>query len=320
MSQHFLLSAKARTLSIAKVMRLSDDEAYETFKAVRWAANDGEAFCPRCGCAECYEYQARRIFKCKGCNRQFSVTTDTIFASRKMAHRDILAAIALFVNGAKGLSALQLSRDLDCQYKTAFVLLHKLREAMGAEQAGATLSGEVEVDGAFFGGYVKPENRKEDRKDRRRKANQSGKRRAVVIMRERNGRAVPIVADDEGDAVSEIIERVEAGSIVYADEAGCWDIFHSRYLTKRINHSVAYQDDDACTNQAESYFSRLRRMEVGTHHHVSGRYLHHYAAEAAWREDHRREPNGAQYQRVVGAALAHGVSENWKGYWQRNAA
>ena len=158
--QHFLLSAKARTLSLAKVMRLSEEEAYETFKAVRWSDNDGQAYCPRCGSVECYEYKSRRIFKCKGCGRQFSVTTETIFASRKMDLRDILAAIAIFVNGAKGYSALQMSRDLDCQYKTAFVLLHKLREAMNADQASLMLRGEVEVDGAFFGGYVKPENRK----------------------------------------------------------------------------------------------------------------------------------------------------------------
>lgn len=318
MAQHFLLSAKARTLSLVAVMRLSDDEAYETFKAIRWASNGGEAVCPRCGCVEVYSYRARRIFKCKGCEAQFSVTTDTIFASRKMSIRDLLAAIAIFVNGAKGISALQLSRDLDCQYKTAFVLAHKLREAMGAEQAGVNLRGEVEVDGAFFGGYIKPENRKEDRVDRRRKENQNGKRHAVVIMRERKGRSVPFVAQDEGDAVSTIIERIEAGSIVYADEASCWDIFHSRFLTKRINHSVAYRDEDACTNQAESFFSRLRRMEVGTHHHVSGRYLHQYANEAAWREDHRREDNGTQFERVVGAALAHSVSREWKGYWQRS--
>ena len=320
MTQHFLLSAKARTLSLVKVMRLSDAEAYDTFKAIRWADNGGEAYCPRCGSVECYEYRSRRIYKCKGCERQFSLTTDTIFASRKMSLRDLLAAIAIFVNGAKGVSALQLSRDLDCQYKTAFVLAHKLREAMGAEQAGVSLRGEVEVDGAFFGGYIKPENQKEDRVDRRRKEHQNGKRHAVVIMRERRGRSVPFVAQDEGDAVSTIIERVEAGSIVYADEAACWDIFHSRFETKRINHSVRYADKDVCTNQAESFFSRLRRMEVGTHHHVSGRYLHQYATEAAWREDHRREANGAQFERVIGAAMAHSVSREWKGYWQRKAA
>jgi transposase-like protein len=106
MTQHFLLSAEARTLSLVSVMRLSDEEAYQTFKAIRWAEHGGEPHCPRCGCVAVYEYRARRIFKCKGCTAQFSVTTATIFASRKMAIRGLLAAIAIFVNGAKGISAL----------------------------------------------------------------------------------------------------------------------------------------------------------------------------------------------------------------------
>lgn len=138
MAQHFLLSAKARTLSLVKVMHMSDEEALETFKAIRWADNDGEAYCPKCGCTAVYGYKSRPIFKSKGCKAQFSVTSGTIFASRKLARRDILAAIAIFVNGAKGISALQLSRDLDVQYKTAFVMAHKLREAMGAKVAHAT--------------------------------------------------------------------------------------------------------------------------------------------------------------------------------------
>ncbi len=128
MSQHFLLSTKATTLSLAKVMRLKEGEAYETLKQIRWAGNDGEPVCPRCRCVAVYEYRSRRIFKCKGCEAQFSLTTATIFASRKLPLRDLLAAIAIFVNGAKGISALQLSRDLDVQYQTAFVLAHKLRE------------------------------------------------------------------------------------------------------------------------------------------------------------------------------------------------
>ena len=319
MSQHFLLSAQARTLSLVKVMRLSDAEAFETFKKIRWAGNDGEPVCPRCGCVAVYGYKARRIFKCKGCGAQFSVTTDTIFASRKLPIRDLLAAIAIFVNGAKGISALQLSRDLDCQYKTAFVLAHKLREAMGAEMRDRTVSGDVEIDGAYFGGYVKPENRKEDRKDRRLAINQSGKRRCVVVMRERNGRALPFVFEGEDDALPTIQARVRSGSTVYADEASCWDALHVRFAAKRINHSVAFKDEDACTNQAESYFSRLRRMEIGTHHHVSGRYLNAYANEAAWRENYRRVPNGDQYLIAAGAALGHPVSRQWKGYWQRTA-
>lgn len=317
MSQHFLLSAAARTLSLAKVMRLSDDEAFDTFKAIRWAANAGEPVCPKCGCVAVYSYRARRIFKCKACSAQFSVTSSTIFASRKLALRDILAAIAIFVNGAKGHSALQLSRDLDVQYKTAFVLAHKLREAMGADQDAVTLKGDVEVDGAYFGGYVKPENRKADRKDRRLAINQSGKRRVVVVMRERQGRALPFVFDGEDEAVPTILDRVESGSTINADEASSWDALHARFMTRRINHSVAFSDDGACTNQAESYFSRLRRAELGTHHHISGRYLDQYAREMAWREDHRRTSNGEQWALVAAAAMAHAVSRTWKGYWQR---
>lgn len=320
MSQHFLLSAKARTLSLVQVMRLSDDEAYETFKAIRWAENDGNPICPRCGDLEAYEYRTRKIFKCKGCHAQYSLTTDTIFASRKMALRDILAAIAIFVNGAKGYSALQLSRDLDCQYKTAFVLAHKLREAMGAEMQDRTLSGDVEIDGGYFGGYRKPENHKRDRVDRRLAVHRTGKRKVVVVMRERDGKSLARVFKHEGHSLDTIHERVEEGSTIFADEAASWDGLHARYETHRINHQVSFSDEGACTNQAESYFSRLRRAEVGTHHHISGRYLQTYANEMAWREDHRRVSNGEQFELVVSAVMAHSVSRQWKGYWQRTAS
>ncbi|MCH8808824.1 MAG: transposase [Proteobacteria bacterium] len=74
MAQHFLLSAKARTLSLAKVMRLSEEEAYATFKRIRWAQNDGEPFCPRCGCTAVYTYRSRPIYKCQGCESQFTLT------------------------------------------------------------------------------------------------------------------------------------------------------------------------------------------------------------------------------------------------------
>ena len=115
----------------------------------------------------------------QGLQRQFSATSGTVFASRKLAIKDILAAIAIFANGAKGHSALQLSRDIDCQYRTAYVLAHKLRESMAAETKDVTLSGTVEIDGAYFGGHVKPANYKEDRIDRRLSENRTGKRPAL---------------------------------------------------------------------------------------------------------------------------------------------
>ncbi len=316
MSSHFLLSARARTLSVASVARLSEEEARATFRAIRWADTDGQPVCPRCACVACYEYASLPLFKCQACGHQFSVTSGTIFAHRKLPVRDYLMAIALFVNGAKGLSALQLSRDLDVQYKTAFVLAHKLREALAAEQKDGRLSGHVEIDGAYFGGHVRPENRKEDRVDRRLKEHQSGKRRCVVALRERGGRVLPFVVGYEDEAVPIVRKVVVAGSTVYADEAPGWDALHASYEAKRINHSLAFVDEDACTNQAESYFSRLRRAEIGVHHRI-GVHLSQYAAKMAWREDHRRRANGAQYVMCVAAALGHPVSRVWAGYWQR---
>ena len=315
--QHFLLSTAARTLSLAKVMRMTEDQAFDAFRSIRWADTDGDAVCGKCGGCECYTFKARRIFKCKACSSQFSVTSGTIFASRKMQLRDILAAIAIFVNGAKGRSALQLSRDLDCQYKTAFVLTHKLREALAAEQAASTIEGVVEVDGAYFGGYVKPANRREDRVDRRRKIRQTGKRQVVIVARERNGETLTHVAPTEAAGVPFVLATVANGSTVHADEASHWDDVERRYLTKRINHSVEYSTAEACTNQAESFFSRLRRAEIGMHHHIAGRYLSSYAMEMAWREDNRRISNGEQFLLATSSALAHPVSRQWKGYWQR---
>ena len=133
MTQHFLISPTARSLSIAQVLRLSDWEAFDTFKRVRFAANGGEPFCPHCGVTKAYTLAETPIrWKCSGCRRKFSVTSGTIFHSRKLTIRDYLAVIALFCNGVKGVAALRMARDMNINPKSAFVLLHKLREGMGA--------------------------------------------------------------------------------------------------------------------------------------------------------------------------------------------
>lgn len=319
MAQHFLLSAKARTLSLKSVYTMGEDQAYALFRTLRWPETEGEAICPKCGCLDAYDIPTRRKFQCKACGHQFSVTSGTLFSARKLSFTDLLAAIVIFVNGAKGVSALQMSRDLDCQYKTAYVLAHKLREAMALEMRGRQLDGIVEIDGAYFGGYVKPENRKEDRKDRRLVANRSGKRQCVVIMRERNGRSLPFAVRSEDEAVPYVRDHVGTLATIYADEGSAWDTLHAGWDARRVNHSVAFMDEGVCTNQAESYFSRLRRMEIGTHHHIAGPYLAAYANEASWREDNRRVANGSQAMMVASAAMVSRVSRSWAGYWQRAA-
>jgi len=190
----------------------------------RAAATDGEPVCPRCGCVACYEYASRPIFKCK-----------VLWASVQRHQRHDLRQPQA--------SALQLSRDLGCQYKTAFVLAHKLREAMSSEHRGKMLSGHVEIDGAYFGGYVKPENRKADRVDRRLSEHQSGKRRCVVVMRERSGRTLPFVVITEDQAVPIVRQAVESGTTIYADESSSWDALHAHYDAQRINHSIAFHDE-----------------------------------------------------------------------------
>jgi hypothetical protein len=324
MSQHFLLSAKAKTLSLATVFRMSDADAEATFRKVRWPDTDGAPVCSKCGGLDAYEYRRETgalCFECRACKAHFSITSGTLFASHKLPLRTYLAAIAIFCNEVKGKSALAISRDLGVSYKACFVLLHKMREAMAEELKGRTVGGEgkiAEVDGGYFGGYVKPANYREHRRDRRLWRNQSGKRECVVIVRERNGNSVPAVFRSEGQALSWIKRRIQPGTIVNADEAASWDDLNKRYEMKRINHQDAYSDDGACTNWAEEFFSRLRRAEIGHHHHIAGTYLLRYAQESSWREDNRRVTNGEQTQRVAHLAMKRGPSVDFSGYWQRH--
>ena len=237
--------------------------------------------------------------------------------------RTYLAAIVIFCNEVKGKSALALSRDLGCQYKTAFVFAHKLREAMSTEVKSYKLGGEgkpVEVEGAYFDGYVKPANFKENRRDRRLANNQNGKRQCAVVIRQRDGLVLPAAFKSEGAALSYIRNHVAAGTEINADEASSWYALHGHYVVKRINHQLSYSDGFACTNGAESFFSGLRRAENGNHYHIAGVYLARYAQEAAFRESNRRMDNGAQVQRVVGLALTARPSVDFCGYWQRSAA
>jgi hypothetical protein len=145
-----------------------------------------------------------------------------------------------------------------------------------------------------------------------------GKRRVVVIARQRKGRTLTTVTKTEADGVAFVSKVIRPGSVVHADEASHWDALYAKFATMRINHSEAYSLNGACTNQAESFLARLRRMVEGQHHHVSAQHLHQYAAHAAWMEDHCRLDNGALAKRITSLAMAHPVSRRWKGYWQRS--
>jgi len=106
MAQHFLLSAGARSLSAAKIMRMSDSGVENVFLRLRWPETDGKPVCPDCGCATCYacrrpEGQLR--WRCKACRRDFSITSGTLFAWHKLPLRTYLLAVVVFCNEVKGI-------------------------------------------------------------------------------------------------------------------------------------------------------------------------------------------------------------------------
>ena len=329
MAQHFLLSANARDLSLMKLFNMSEDEAFETFKAVRWSDTDGEPVCPSCGnIGDHYFLNTRKQFRCKACNHTFSVTSGTLFASHKKPLKVYLIAIAIFTNAVKSISALQFSRDLDVQYKTAWVLYHKIRESLYLNQDETKLSGVCEIDGVYVGNYIKPANNIEDRVYRR-KAFKPNKR-TVISIRQRAEVGDEVVgsirtktfitkSENTEDIKEVIYNSVELGSTIHADEHNGYDHFHAHFDMKRVNHSIEYKSKDgACNNQSESYNSRFRRMQYGQCHQISNLYLSNYANEIAYREDTRRMSNGAIFNDIFSKCLSTPVSNEFCGYWQGN--
>ena len=329
MSQHFLLSSKARDLSIIKIATMSDEEVEEIFKAIRWADTDGKPVCPHCGSVhEHYYLKTRNQYRCKECFHTFSVTSGTIFASHKKPLKVYLLAIALFTNSVKSISALQLSRDLDVQYKTAWVLSHKIRESLLEYHDNEQLEGVCEIDGVYVNGYIRPKNHIDKRVDRR-KVHKPNKR-TIISIRQRAIESDEVVGAvktrtfvTRGETTPEIknivYNTVKLGSEIHADEHNGYDHFHAHYDMQRVNHSTEYSGVyGENNNQAESYNSRFRRMQYGQCHKVGTLYLSNYANEIAYREDTRRWSNGKIFNDILTKCLKSTVSNEFCGYWQGN--
>ena len=307
-----------------QIMRLSDDEAFEMFKAARW--KDGEPVCPCCGHKAHYWLGTRKQWRCKDCGHTFSVTSSTIFAHHKLPLRDYLAAIAIYSNCAKGLSALQMSRDLNVQYKSAWVLLHKLRESL-VDEDPEMLSGDVEMDGCYINKHVRPKNNRSERADRRLKCNQNPKKRTIMVFRERGEKGFgaiktrTLLTRSENQRATMILARknIDPSATIFADEHDSYNVLHSTLVTKRVVHAEHYVGPNGeSTNQAESFFSRFRRMQYGQIHKMDNNYADRYANEAAYREDTRRRPNGDIFEDVMTRCAQSMVSRDFCGYWQGN--
>src|ERR1700744_927833 len=258
--------APTRGSQPARRMRMSDRGAENVFRGLRWPQTDGKPVCPNCGCQICYDCRRsanQPRWRCKACRADVSSISGTRFAWHKLPLRTYLMAIAVFCNEVKGKSMLAFCRDLDVQYKTAFVLAHKLREAMASATKALRIGGEgrtAEIDGAYFGGHIRPENLAADRIDRRLAEHQSGKRRVVVAMRERGGRTLAQVFPAEAGRVGANRLRIAKGTVIHANESPAWNVLHAGFAMKRINHQDGYRIDHVCPNGAESYFSRLAEL------------------------------------------------------------
>lgn len=337
MAQHYLLSSQAKTISIRKVMSLTDKQAFSLLCELRWGS-ESLVVCPKCGCQhQAYFIESRKQWRCKvkGCRHTFSVTSGTIFANRKLPIQTYLLAIVLFVNAVKGIPALQLSRDLGVQYKTAYVLAQKLRKSLLEQRELRQFSGLVEMDGTYVHPAPRKANKKSDRIDYRLKENQNPDKRCVMVAREHYSEQekaenhlyrgakrshVFITYSETQSVVKQFADKfIKRGTRIHTDESNAYSILMPFYNLYSVNHQLEYRNDEGITNnQAESYFSRFKRMYYGQMHKMSNLYLLGYANEAAYREDNRRKSNNWQFKDILSKCL-NTTNENneWCGYWQR---
>ncbi|MVA60631.1 hypothetical protein GOZ79_04900 [Agrobacterium vitis] len=194
-----MLNPKACNLDPEAIWALTEDEAYALFVDFRWADNAGEPNCPRCGCFEPYSIRRRR-FRCSEaeCRAEFSVTSGTVFANRKLSFKKIIMAIWEEITAAKGMAALHLTRKLNTQYKTAYVLLQKLREAVGLRRTAVTLQG-IGADRRQVRRRRSPQGEQERRSQGRTQEGEPERQAHVRPGAERGEQARPEPHADTGD-------------------------------------------------------------------------------------------------------------------------
>ena len=292
------------------VGRLTEAEARATFRAFRFAATSGLPCCPKCDSTDVYEYKCRALFKCKTCprGRQFSLTSGTPFAYRKLNFSDILYIISHFNHAAHATTAHNLHIDMGRQYKTIFVWLHKLRAELKKATESTILDGEVEVDGVWFGGKNRPSNDRKSPGDTRRSTwRHAHKRVQVVAARQRNGPILTWVSKEEDYAVPAILAKSVESTVYFTDE-GRWNaIDDALRLRFSVIHDDTFCTPEACTNLAENY-NYFLRSAARQHKKVADRYLDFYAADAAWRIQRSKKPRFEGFKSIMEAMCRKGRS------------
>ena len=263
-------------LSIYEFMeQFPTEEAAATFfEEQRW---EGKPICPHCGSYAVSRCTKPMPFRCRDCRKHFSVRTGTVIEGSKVPLRKWLLAMHLLNENRKGISSVQVSRVLGVTQKTAWFLMHRLRESM---QDSGLLSGVVEVDEVYVGGSEK--NRHANKKLRQGPG--SGKT-AVFGMRERGGkvRAFPIPDASRETLHGAINAHIERESTVFSDDWASYRKLEG-YWHAWVRHSrKEYVVDETHTNGIESFWALLKRGHKGIYHSMSAKHLHRYVNEFAER-------------------------------------
>lgn len=322
------------------VGRMDDYEARIVLEEVFWGRR-GKQVCWRCGVLDAhYKVTTRGQYRCKHCTHTFSVTSGTPFKDRKLGHQKILWALVSFSIAHEGKAALELIREIKMEYKTAFVLFHKIREAIMRTVPQDQLKGTIEIDGAHVSGRPRKGRRKKKRdpsipnryrQHRSKYPSQAfhfhKNRRIVMVIREvlQGGRGasrtIVEVCRSENARDAEALARkwIKPGSTVHTDEWTAYGNFTLLgYKHETVNHQIEFSTDDGVSdNQAESYFSRLRHG-IWCYHRMTPQYMLDYACEMAWREEVRRKNTTQQLKNLATRVFGAGPSPDWCRYWQGN--
>lgn len=251
--------------------------ARKHLEALRWP--DGPE-CPHCGLIKATAVSGGRegLYQCNSCREQFTVTVGTLFQRSKIPLNKWLLANHLLCASKKGMSAAQIGRMLGVTYKTAWFMMHRIREAMKPTD-DTPLGGKgkvVEADEAFVGGS--------QAKQAFRKV---GKKKKIVALVERGGRARSFhIANIHANTVrSALVTHVDRESTLMTDEARIyWSVGQEFARHGHMLHaSRNYAKGDIHSNTAENFFSILKRGVIGTYHHWSAAHLHRYLAEFDFR-------------------------------------
>ena len=276
-----MATKKPRTLSLLELLDKfpTEESAEQWLIEQRWP--DGEICCPKCGSVDVIERKSRkpRPFRCRDCRRYFRVKTDSLMHSSPLSCRQWVIAMYLFHMSPKGISSVRLAQYLGIQQKSAWHMLHRLRENF-VDKIPA-LAGIVEVDEAHIGGRFKVMHAKVKRE--RRKLPNYGKT-IVAGARERpSGRFVAaVVPGATQEALREFIEQhVAEGTWLYTDESSVYDPYERRAA---VNHGAGqYTDGNVTINGIESLWATFKRAYWGTYHWVSAKHLQRYLNECCGR-------------------------------------